>query len=477
MSICSGRGLLACVLLLACFGAFAEAVPLSTGEAQFRGTEALQAPTPPHGAVRWASAHAAEVPALARLNEAGYRAHALAHPALQGAWFGAMLALLLLGLLGAVLLRQVVHVHYALLLAFLLLAWAALSGYGNRYLWPAQVLLDREILTAATLLTAVAALQFSRTFLRAGPLLPMIHNLLLLLQLALLAGIALRFTGLQREAHYLFHAAAVLPAALPVLAWLAYRQGLYYIRGYTVAWIAYGAGLALTTAATMVELPAAAPEALYYAQAGTLLLAILLLLALGERLLGDGIGRQQTLELANQDSLTGLGNRRALAQTYEIFNQRHARDGVPVYLLLIDPDGFSRIIATYGHGGGDMALRQLSSVLRRICRAEDTCVRHGPAEFAVLLQAPQVNDALRIADRIRAEFASTPTRHNGAWIHHTLSAGMTVAISGEETLDLREAINRADSALNQAKAEGRNRVMLFHPESGPVHAGGPPADP
>jgi len=158
---------------------------------------------------------------------------------------------------------------------------------------------------------------------------------------------------------------------------------------------------------------------------------------------------------AHTDALTGLPNRRmfdpllarALADA-----RRHQR---PVSVLMIDADHFKRINDVHGHAAGDEVLRRLTAILSANLRAGDVVARLGGEEFAALLPETDGADALEVARQLIALIASqTSDLHGGV----TVSIG--VASSGDGLVPTGELLQRADEALYQAKAEGRNTARL-----------------
>jgi diguanylate cyclase (GGDEF)-like protein len=182
--------------------------------------------------------------------------------------------------------------------------------------------------------------------------------------------------------------------------------------------------------------------------------------------------RLRAIELAHQDPLTGLGNRRLLIQEHETMRLRFHRDGVPVYLILLDVDHFKTINDRFGHDAGDQVICELASLLRRVSRGDDVAVRLGGEEFALLLCADSDSVAWHIAERIRTLFANTPSRYGADQvIPHTLSAGVARVMSQGRELGYREMVALADEALYRAKAAGRNRTLFANPVD-PLPGGG-----
>jgi diguanylate cyclase (GGDEF)-like protein len=151
---------------------------------------------------------------------------------------------------------------------------------------------------------------------------------------------------------------------------------------------------------------------------------------------------------SEHDTLTGLLNRRGL--TASMPKRLEGRS-----LLAIDVDYFKRLNDTHGHAAGDSVLAFLGAHLNRELRERDLAARMGGEEFAVLLSGVTSFEALRIAQRIRADLARTSGAASGHAI--TVSMGVATAQAGE-TFDA--LWSRADAALYVAKHQGRNRCEV-----------------
>ncbi|MGE4533183.1 diguanylate cyclase [Halomonas sp.] len=160
------------------------------------------------------------------------------------------------------------------------------------------------------------------------------------------------------------------------------------------------------------------------------------------------------------DPLTGLGNRRYLVDQATMEIARAERSGTPLALIVIDLDHFKRINDAHGHDVGDRVLQAFAELARRVLRDGDVLCRMGGEEFAVLLPNTNREQALQVAERLRATIAATPARlgetsEEGS-LAYTASLGVTLVCAGEATL--KPAIKRADRGLYAAKETGRNRV-------------------
>ncbi len=165
--------------------------------------------------------------------------------------------------------------------------------------------------------------------------------------------------------------------------------------------------------------------------------------------------REKLTTLAVSDPLTGLFNRRFLDETL----QRHARDHRhdPLACLMIDIDHFKRFNDQFGHDAGDLVMQFVGQTLRETCAPVGNAFRFGGEEFTALLPFLDEEDAAALADTLRDKIGSVTLSHAGQ-ILGTVSVSVGVAASpaggSVETL-----VTRADAALLEAKAKGRNRTV------------------
>jgi diguanylate cyclase (GGDEF)-like protein len=159
------------------------------------------------------------------------------------------------------------------------------------------------------------------------------------------------------------------------------------------------------------------------------------------------------------DPLTGLHNRRHLDARLKsefAFANRH---GTPLSVLLIDIDHFKKVNDTYGHLGGDAALKALADRLQRTVRTEDIVARYGGEEFAVVARGIEGAGALLFAERIREKVARIEVPHEEDLIKFTISVGV-VTMTRERIFDsIAALLKAADDALYKAKETGRNRCV------------------
>ena len=166
-----------------------------------------------------------------------------------------------------------------------------------------------------------------------------------------------------------------------------------------------------------------------------------------------------SLEMAVTDPLTGLHNRRYMAGQLEPLVAHAARGGAPAAVLVLDIDHFKAINDTFGHDCGDEVLREFAVRLATNVRAVDLPCRFGGEEFVVIMPETGVEDAHRIAERIRGHVAGSPFRvlDGREALQVTISIGVAATSGAGDTAEA--LLKRADEALYDAKQSGRNRVI------------------
>jgi len=165
----------------------------------------------------------------------------------------------------------------------------------------------------------------------------------------------------------------------------------------------------------------------------------------------------QIKELAIRDELTGLFNRRHMGTVLNSEAQRADRSQGHFCLCLIDVDHFKSINDQWGHGVGDDVLRSLANVVAAGLRETDVVARWGGEEFLVLFTDTGCEDATVVIERIRLMLSNTMMTTVSPELRVTFSAGLTTYQVDESIV---ATIERADQALYQAKATGRNRTEL-----------------
>ncbi|PJG57911.1 sensor domain-containing diguanylate cyclase [Aeromonas cavernicola] len=206
--------------------------------------------------------------------------------------------------------------------------------------------------------------------------------------------------------------------------------------------------------------------------APTLIAIIFMMLAAFSSLRVHRLNRQLNY-LSCHDALTGAFNRHYLATQEQLgtFNSRQQ-----LGVVILDADYFKLVNDCYGHGVGDVVLVKLAQLFQRQLRQQDTLIRWGGEEFLILVSGSNDSLLADIAERLRTTVA------NHSWA--TIVPGLSVTISlgyhaYQSDISLQETIRRADLALYQAKAKGRNRseswqehssLLGGEPESLPTHS-------
>jgi diguanylate cyclase (GGDEF)-like protein len=171
--------------------------------------------------------------------------------------------------------------------------------------------------------------------------------------------------------------------------------------------------------------------------------------------------KNQELEtLSRTDPLTGLLNRRGVAEVLKTETARATRYKRPFTILIADIDHFKHTNDTYGHEAGDAVLAHTARVFLANVRETDQCARWGGEEFLVSLVETGLSDGVLVAERLRAALEGMRVEHAGMKLGATVSIGVSVFQEGENPDD---CIRRSDRCLYCAKEAGRNQVWRQEP--------------
>jgi diguanylate cyclase (GGDEF)-like protein/PAS domain S-box-containing protein len=171
---------------------------------------------------------------------------------------------------------------------------------------------------------------------------------------------------------------------------------------------------------------------------------------------------------AEHDPLTGLLNRRGFERRLGEAFAEYQKTSTPSALLLFDLDHFKPINDEGGHALGDEMLRRIAQVVAWEVRRSDHVARQGGDEFGVLLPSCTLPQAQTIAESLRTAVNEITVTHQGKEYGVTLSLGVTSFIETDQTVDA--ALSRADAASYEAKAHGRNAVVVNVPDEGGMRA-------
>ncbi|MDD3482865.1 biofilm regulation diguanylate cyclase SiaD [Azovibrio restrictus] len=164
-------------------------------------------------------------------------------------------------------------------------------------------------------------------------------------------------------------------------------------------------------------------------------------------------------DAALRDPLTGLGNRRFLMERIKEETERANRKQAPYSLGILDVDHFKAINDQFGHETGDKVLCEIGLAIQDALREYDLCGRWGGEEFLIMLPETPVAFARQVAERVCLGIKEVRVNlhQEGCTPPISASLGLTQYRFGES---FSEALNRADTALLQAKAAGRDRLEV-----------------
>lgn len=408
-------------------------------------------------------------------SQRGYLVHAI--------YCGLLIALGLYNLLLFLALRERPFLNYVLFMCAFALSVLSLNGLGAQYLWPQATPWSNRMLPVSLTLAALFSAIFARSFLDTRQRLPRWDRVLVVLCFATaLAVLATLLLPVQRALQTMSLTGLTVTVMLLLTSFVCVGYRVPGARLFALAWMMLLTGAVLLALRNFAIIPSNFLT-LYSMQIGSSLEMILLSFALAarfnelkrqreaalqnsERVLEQRVAeRTQALEEANQrlseqamrDPLTGLANRTALQQHLTQALSRNQRRQELLAVMLIDLDGFKPINDLYGHGFGDLVLAEVAQRLNLQMRESDLAARLGGDEFVMVCESVQSAEAVQqLAERL-LDRLNQPMTLEGHTVHVAASIG--IALSQEED-DTTTLIRRADAAMYQAKAAGRNRTQL-----------------
>ena len=159
-------------------------------------------------------------------------------------------------------------------------------------------------------------------------------------------------------------------------------------------------------------------------------------------------------EMAVKDSLTGLYNRYKFDDTARQQIALSKRHSYPISLILCDIDHFKKVNDIHGHLSGDTVLKEVSQFIMEMVRESDTVARWGGEEFAILLPNTTLHNAKQVAEKIRKHIEKASS---ASICQVSISCGVSELLEDDTQISW---FKRADEALYEAKASGRNRVCF-----------------
>lgn len=187
--------------------------------------------------------------------------------------------------------------------------------------------------------------------------------------------------------------------------------------------------------------------------------ATVIMYSLGLVLLSKERSESRLQDMARRDGLTGIANRRAILEQCDEELERARRSGTALAVAMIDIDYFKQINDEYGHQAGDAVLRHCALHLKQRLRKTDRLGRYGGEEFLLLMPDTSAEGAMLALEALRESVAQTPVMFEGRAIGQCFSAGLWCGVPAPQDTSA-SLIARADAALYEAKASGRNASRL-----------------
>lgn len=342
-------------------------------------------------------------------------------------------------------------------LAMAVLGWAAIIAAVATHNSLITVLYAGFVTATVSLQGAALATLFGRRIDRTWFLLPPI------------AAMAIALLYRLQGADITLFGAVVLCVQLVWTCGFVVRQGAPFVRGRTSTLLVVGFVVSFVSAAMrfvgevfwpdLIRDPLASGPAnalpFLASYIGTLLITLGWLSALKDRAEGA------LAELAFKDELTGLANRRRFHETGRLLWLRAKRENTALTLALLDIDHFKAVNDRWGHGEGDRVLRIMGQSIAELCRTGDLAARVGGEEFCLLLPGLDGRNAHRLSEQLRERLDECLRLPDGSAVR--FSAGIAQAGLQDDSVDA--LYRRADSALYQAKASGRDCAIISASDS------------
>lgn len=184
-----------------------------------------------------------------------------------------------------------------------------------------------------------------------------------------------------------------------------------------------------------------------------------MMISLGLVLLAKERSESLLQRLALRDVLTGILNRRAILEQFAKELERARRDNSYLAVAMVDIDHFKQINDVHGHLAGDEVICHCVNHLTRRLRQSDSIGRYGGEEFLLLLPGTSPDDAVAVLDDVRASLVGAPAKFGDTSIDLRISIGVCCVVPDERDTSA-SLLARADAALYEAKAMGRNTLRL-----------------
>ncbi len=382
-----------------------------------------------------------------------------------GLYFGILLALLLYNLFLYFCLRDHSYLWYVTSIAAIGAYFLGVDRLTFEFLfdYPPTTVLRLSLVALAVSL--IAMVLFARSFLRTWERAPRMDRVIQGLLVALVAALLLvPFAPIAFLIQWYLVVGGLVPFVVIAAAWACWRSGYRPARFLVLSWALYGF-CGLIYALTFQGWVPFNYFSFHSFQIGSALEAILLSFALADRINLLRLEREELShserrhkELAVTDVLTELYNRRYFETQIDLEIEGVDRLGQKLTLMMLDVDNFKAFNDRYGHQEGDRVLATLGRVMLSCVRGKDVACRYGGEEFTIILPGGQNSTAVEIYERINGELEAHRFGSEGQNAGRiTMSIGVAEHLPGEPAENL---VRRADQALYEAKARGRNQIII-----------------
>ncbi|MDN3637687.1 diguanylate cyclase [Simiduia curdlanivorans] len=368
---------------------------------------------------------------------------------LFGAYYGGFLVLVIYNLILFLAVKDRAYIYYMVYVVSYGLYMSVHNGFAFQYIWPNSPWLANQSLLLLLGVSLLFGLKFSRVVCSTQHWVPRTDRIAVVLQVVTATLLLVTpFLGYQ-DLIFAYSLLTVLVCfCILLLGSLVLLRGSVPARYFMVAW----ATLLVSVLIYMFKQFGFLPHNFVTQnsfQMGSLLEMVLLSLALSARV-------NEMQKLGYSDALTALANRRHFDEVLPREIDKAKRTKKPLSLIVIDIDNFKAVNDDHGHTSGDEVIEELGRILRKHVRRPTLACRYGGEEFAVLVPNTGMEQAGVLAERLRCLVKASPIKG----LHVTISLG--VACCTEDALDSPSALfEAADTALYQAKHEGKDRVCFY----------------
>ncbi|KQZ74529.1 diguanylate cyclase [Rhodanobacter sp. Root561] len=387
------------------------------------------------------------------------------------ACFAVMLAMVLMALCFAGMLRDVTYAWYAGYILCYCLIQGIQTGFVFHPLeWEWLSGMAVMVGSAAVALSVAFASLFMTRFCELQRYAPLLRVPITALAVGMIQLVLMRSSQVPLLVHVaqillnplLMIGAALLLIAAIVAAARGSRQAWFFLAGWTP--------LLLLTALSSAQVNGALPQLDWLndaSVAGGAFEAVVLSLGLADRALRLRHDRDVVRVLADRDALTDVLNRRGW--TERVNTLLSASTTRPMALLFLDLDHFKLLNDRQGHNTGDRALVAVANALTAELRPGDLFGRYGGEEFVALLDNTRPEQAMHVATRLcrRVHRLEIPVNAEALL---SISIGVTIRHHDD---DVESLVERADQAMYDAKLKGRNRVCMYRQDDGEVRGANP----